>query len=413
MRELVARNGLIALSSSIVSGSLNVTQGITGSLYGTASWAYNTLTASFLSGSATTSSYSVSSSYALTSSYSLNSDLLDGKDSTTFATTGSNVFKGSQTIDGNLYMSGSFRLVYANDPTTNMLFGMFDGSTIYGPYYQLFGNQYSTLSQRGGAEFVYDIRNNTDANFHIASFDGASWTQKFLVNDTGAQVTGSLNVTNGITGSLYGTASWALNTLTASYIGTASSAASASYSLTASYIATASWANNAVSSSYTLSSSYGLSSSYALSSSYGLSASYALSSSYALNTTSASYAATSSYGTTFYVSGVFNINSASYNYQENPTVNSGSYRVISSVPTASYRAAFFDYVMFKGAANVRAGTVMTVWSASYAEYTEIYTQDIGDTSGVILQTAISTGSIQLQSTASSDGWTIRSLVRML
>jgi hypothetical protein len=37
--EFVARNGLIALDNSTVTGSLNVTNGITGSLFGTSSWA--------------------------------------------------------------------------------------------------------------------------------------------------------------------------------------------------------------------------------------------------------------------------------------------------------------------------------------------------------------------------------------
>ena len=52
-----------------------------------------------------TSSYAISSSYALnalTSSYSLNSQLLNGSDSAVFATTGSNIFKASQTITGSL-----------------------------------------------------------------------------------------------------------------------------------------------------------------------------------------------------------------------------------------------------------------------------------------------------------------------
>jgi hypothetical protein len=51
--EFVARNGVTALNNSIVSGSLNVTAGITGSLFGTSSWA-------------------VSSSFALTASFALN-----------------------------------------------------------------------------------------------------------------------------------------------------------------------------------------------------------------------------------------------------------------------------------------------------------------------------------------------------
>ncbi len=66
-----------------------------------------------------TASHAVSASYAvttetrLTSSYAdvaalaLNSDLLDGKDSSAFATTGSNVFKGNQTISGSVTMVNS------------------------------------------------------------------------------------------------------------------------------------------------------------------------------------------------------------------------------------------------------------------------------------------------------------------
>ena len=126
--EFIARNGLIAQNNSVVTGSLIVTQGITGSLFGTASYAdaartveitevdsapvtfnvtfvggtggnnslvidttaltYNPSTSTFttpiinatsitasLFGTAsfaTTASYSISSSYATTASYALN-----------------------------------------------------------------------------------------------------------------------------------------------------------------------------------------------------------------------------------------------------------------------------------------------------------------------------------------------------
>jgi hypothetical protein len=46
--EFIARNGLIAQDSSTITGSLTVTQGITGSLFGTSSNASNALTASFI-----------------------------------------------------------------------------------------------------------------------------------------------------------------------------------------------------------------------------------------------------------------------------------------------------------------------------------------------------------------------------
>lgn len=113
------------------------------------------------------------------------------------------------------------------------------------------------------------------------------------------------------------------------------------------------------------------------------------------------------------VSGALNVGNTNIEFQENTNVTSGSWRVVSSEPTASYKAAFFDYVMFSGSV-ARAGTVYSVWSASYAEFYENYTGDVGgSTSGVTLQAAISGSNIQLQATASNSSWTIRSLVRML
>ena len=84
---------------------------ITGSLFGTSSWAQNATTAS----------------YSITSSYATNADLLDGKDSSIFATTGSNNFKGDQIVTGSLYTSGSNRLI-GNTTLTGSL--SISGSTI-------------------------------------------------------------------------------------------------------------------------------------------------------------------------------------------------------------------------------------------------------------------------------------------
>lgn len=53
--EFIARNGLISQNNSVVTGSLIVTQGITGSLFGTASFATQALSSSF----ATTASFAL------------------------------------------------------------------------------------------------------------------------------------------------------------------------------------------------------------------------------------------------------------------------------------------------------------------------------------------------------------------
>jgi len=68
--------------STLITGNLFVTSGITGSLFGTSSWAQNSITASFVSGAVYTSanpalsaSNAVSASYTITASYSLSSSL--------------------------------------------------------------------------------------------------------------------------------------------------------------------------------------------------------------------------------------------------------------------------------------------------------------------------------------------------
>jgi len=112
-------------------------------------------------------------------------------------------------------------------------------------------------------------------------------------------------------------------------------------------------------------------------------------------------------------SGIVTVQSASFDYGQNLSVSAGAYRVIASEATSSFRCAFFDYVMFSGSI-VRAGTVTSTWSGSVTEYYENYTADLGgSTSGVVLQTAISSSAIQLQASSSTSAWTIRSLIRLL
>ncbi len=111
-------------------------------------------------------------------------------------------------------------------------------------------------------------------------------------------ITGSLNVTAGVTGSLLGTAttaSYVLNAVSSSFVTTASfyggSVTSASFATTASYVL------NAVSSSFATTASYVLN---AVSSSFATTASYvlnAVSASYVLNAVSASRAVSASFST--------------------------------------------------------------------------------------------------------------------
>lgn len=116
--------------------------------------------------------------------------------------TGSVKILGNETVKGNVILENNGQ-IQVHSATTNTLFGHFDGSTIYGPYYQMFGNNYSNVSQRGSSEFVFDTRNGGESGFNVASFDGSTWIRKFRVDNEGAKITGSLTVTNNVTASFF------------------------------------------------------------------------------------------------------------------------------------------------------------------------------------------------------------------
>jgi hypothetical protein len=89
-----------------------------------------------------------------------------------------------------------------------------------------------------------------------------------------------------------------------------------------------------------------------------------------------------------------------------------SVETVESVATATYDAAFFDFVI-KNGSNLRAGTVYAVHDGTNVEFTETSTQDLGDTSDVTLSVDISGGNLRLRATTVSNGWTIKAFVRGL
>ncbi|CAB4160391.1 hypothetical protein UFOVP723_164 [uncultured Caudovirales phage] len=127
-------------------------------------------------------------------------------------------------------------------------------------------------------------------------------------------LSGSLNVTGSIIGTLTGTASFATSAsraISASYVDSASYSISASYVQSSSYSISSSYSLYAVSASYEI--NYETSSSYAETSSISLSSSFASTSSYSINAISSSYAVSTSYSTTAQTASyVVNSISASY-----------------------------------------------------------------------------------------------------
>lgn len=86
--------------------------------------------------------------------------------------------------------------------------------------------------------------------------------------------------------------------------------------------------------------------------------------------------------------------------------------VVYAVPTASYDAAFFEYIARSGS-NARAGQIMTLWSGSSVNLTETTTTDFGSTSGLTFGSYISGSSMVLTGSATTSGWTIKTIVRSI
>jgi hypothetical protein len=148
-----------------VTGSISATQGFTGSLFGTSSWASKSISSSF----STSSSFAISSSRSVSSSFAISAS-----------------WAPSQTIDtSSLVTTSSF-----NSFTSSYNTGSFTGSF------------------RGDGSGLINLPGQSINTSSLAT----TGSNTFIGNQV---ITGSLNVTQGITGSLFGTASWATNAIIA------------------------------------------------------------------------------------------------------------------------------------------------------------------------------------------------------
>jgi hypothetical protein len=246
--------GSAIISGSLtVTGSISATQGFTGSLFGTSSWATNSITSSYITSSnvygpfgansvlsasyALTSSFAISSSFATTSSFAVSASWAPTQTINTgsFATTGSNIFTGNQTITGSLAIinttprvtlrnsgsgaSGQIVILAIDDTFTNKT----AGTSVFAMNVLDAGE-----SIKGG--IVYTKASNSATNTSI-NYNSSANTAIYISGsgDVGIRTTtptsASLHVNgnvwaNSFTGSLFGTASWATNAITASYVNT-------------------------------------------------------------------------------------------------------------------------------------------------------------------------------------------------
>jgi len=216
--EFVARNGVIALDDSQITGSLIVTNGITGSLFGTSSFATNALTASYADNVPATASFAVTASYAISASQAINSDNALTASYVQTAQTASYVLNA---------ISASFAS-NANNATTAS--------------YVLNAVSASFATQALSASFASNADNAT-----TASYVQTAQTASYVLNAISAsQATNANNATTASYVQTAQTASYVLNAVSASYATqalSASFASNASTATSASYAATSSYAS--------------------------------------------------------------------------------------------------------------------------------------------------------------------------
>ena len=86
--------------------------------------------------------------------------------------------------------------------------------------------------------------------------------------------------------------------------------------------------------------------------------------------------------------------------------------VIYNVPTASYDAAWFEYVI-KSGSSARAGSITAIWSGSSVNFTETTTTDFGSTAGVNFTVIITGSNMALTGSATTANWTLKTIIRTI
>jgi hypothetical protein len=206
---------------------------------------------------------------AATASYYQETDPIFVAKSASLATTGSNDFNGNQTITGSLSqgLAGNIASGPGSHAEGSATLASGEYSHAEGDFTQAIGNYSHAEGQNAmtlaSAQYSHAEGNHTIAaanHQHVqgqwnvtssipAAFivgngtDDGNRSNLIYAHDSIVEITGSLNVSGGITGSLFGTGSWARNAVTASYI-TGSIFTSNNPALSASFALTASHALN-------------------------------------------------------------------------------------------------------------------------------------------------------------------------
>jgi hypothetical protein len=92
-------------------------------------------------------------------------------------------------------------------------------------------------------------------------------------------------------------------------------------------------------------------------------------------------------------------------------VNSGTTDIY-SIGTASYSGAYYDYTISDGT-NSRAGIITAVWLGPTIQYNETSTLDVGTTSNFTFSVVSSGTASILRTSASSNGWVVKTIIRSI
>lgn len=104
-------------------------------------------------------------------------------------------------------------------------------------------------------------------------------------------------------------------------------------------------------------------------------------------------------------------NSPSLNTTKKVVVDSGV-TPIYSIPSSGYTGAFYDYTVLSDL-GARSGNIMSIWSGTSIQYSETSTTSIGDTSGIIFSVSLSGDSSVLSTSANTNSWTVKTIVRSI
>ncbi len=97
------------------------------------------------------------------------------------------------------------------------------------------------------------------------------------------------------------------------------------------------------------------------------------------------------------------------------TISSTTANITQSIyglSTSSYEGVFVDYTA-TSASNARAGNITAIWNGSSLNFAETTTTDIGDTSNLIMQIAISQSQAQVQSYSTAASYKIKTIIRSI